>query len=217
MAAQDEREPGVVVMCSCLDPMVQDTPVQDESLPQMDQKREMGAAAAAADFSTPPPFRQSPSPAPSKTVSDNGGSVPLSPLLTQIVEAFAQVTKEEMRKVWGETRHVGQCLQAGKMAAPRVATNELEGSAPAGEDREIRETCRARKATEKVTQGEKLIRVTETCTRERREQLRRKARMRFSEIVKEEGVKQREGRERLVEKARMTYVRIRGRRQKQGC
>ena len=73
------------------------------------------------------------------------------------------------------------------MATPRATTNELEGSAPAGEDREIRETCRARIATVEVTQWEKLIRVTETCTRERREQLRRKARMRFSEIVEEQG------------------------------
>ena len=45
--------------------------------------------------------------------------------------------------------------------------------------------------------------------RERKEQLRRKARMRYAEIVKEQGVKQREGRERLKEKASMTYVRIR--------
>ena len=47
----------------------------------------------------------------------------------------------------------------------------------------------------RVTQGEKLIGVTETCTKERKEQLRRKARMRYAEIVIEQGVKQREGRE----------------------
>ena len=81
------------------------------------------------------------------------------------------------------------------MATPRAATNELEGSAPAGEDRVSWETCRARIATVKVTQGEKLIRVTETCTRERKEQLRRKAKVRYAEIVKERGVKRREGRE----------------------
>ena len=40
-----------------------------------------------------------------------------------------------------EMRQVGQCLQAGKMATPRAATNELKGSAPAGEDRVSRETC----------------------------------------------------------------------------
>ena len=65
----------------------------------------------------------------------------------------------------------------------------------AGEDRVIRETCWARsvrvteEATATVTEREKLIGVTETCTREirhkvkgigreRKEQLRRKARMR---------------------------------------
>ena len=51
--------------------------------------------------------------------------------------------------------------------------------------------------------------------RERKEQLRRKARMRYAEIVKEQGVKQREGRERLKEKARLAYVKIRERRQKE--
>ena len=42
------------------------------------------------------------------------------------------------------------------------------GSAPAGEDREIRETCWARreKVTETVTRLGKLNGVTETCTRE---------------------------------------------------
>ena len=54
MAAQDEREPGGVVMCSVLDPMAQYTPEQDivmeEQFPlsQMDPKPEMGAAAAGA-------------------------------------------------------------------------------------------------------------------------------------------------------------------------
>ena len=39
--------------------------------------------------------------------------------------------------------------------------------------------------------------------------------MRYAEIVREQGVKQREGRERLMEKARLTYVKIRERRQKE--
>ena len=56
---------------------------------------------------------------------------------------------------------VGQCLQADKMATPRAATNELEGSALAGEDRAIRETCRTR---HEVTEEKKLNGVTETCT-----------------------------------------------------
>ena len=59
------------------------------------------------------------------------------------------------------------------MAPPRAPTNELKGSAPAGEDRVIRETCWARsvKVTETVTQGEKLIGVTETCTSETRREV----------------------------------------------
>ena len=56
---------------------------------------------------------------------------------------------------------------SGDMATPRAGSSELKGCAPAGEDRAIRETCWARrvKVTETVTQGEKLIGVTETCTR----------------------------------------------------
>ena len=49
--------------------------------------------------------------------------------------------KDEMEKMRGEMRQMGQCLQAGIMATPRAATNELKGRAPAGENRVIRETC----------------------------------------------------------------------------
>ena len=35
--------------------------------------------------------------------------------------------REEMREMRGEMRQMGQCLQAGKMATPRAATNELGG------------------------------------------------------------------------------------------
>ena len=77
---------------------------------------------------------------------------------------------ENMRTLRGETWQVGQCLQAGIMATPHAATNELEGSAPAGEDRVILETCWASsvRVTEEVTVTvrEKLNGVTETCTRE---------------------------------------------------
>ena len=41
--------------------------------------------------------------------------------------------------------------------------------------------------------------------------------MRYAEIVKEQGVKQRGGRERLKEKARLTYAKIMERRQKETC
>ena len=79
---------------------------------------------------------------------------------------------------------MGQCLQAGmkaitcskaqtarrKMAPPHAGTNELGGSAPAGEDRVIRETWRVtEKVTETVTQtlkGEET-----TCMRETRRQV----------------------------------------------
>ena len=109
-----------------------------------------------------------------------------------------------MKEMRGEMRQVGRCLQVGKMATPRAGADKLGGSATAvgpareaGEDRVIWETCRTRseEATVTVTQRGKLIGVTETCTRERKKQLRRKARLRYAEIVKEQGVKQSEGRE----------------------
>ena len=80
----------------------------------------------------------------------------------------------------GEMQQIGRGLQAGtakivaiarnearttagKMVTPRAATNELRGSAPAGEDRVSQETCWMR---HEVTRMEKLIGVTETCTSE---------------------------------------------------
>ena len=83
------------------------------------------------------------------------------------IKENAKQMKEEMNnkmeEMRGEMRQVGQCLQAGKMATPRAATNELGGRATAvrpaveaGEDRVIRETCWARRVevTETVTQRE---------------------------------------------------------------
>ena len=71
MVAQGERVSGAVGMCSLVvEPMVQDTPVQDIpipeqdivveelELPQMDLETEMGAAAAYD--TSPPPLHQNP-------------------------------------------------------------------------------------------------------------------------------------------------------------
>ena len=147
-------------------PMVQDTPVQDIPIPVQEQflsrtnsKPEMGAAAAYD--TSPPPLHQNP---PIMAESAQPSALDMAQLLAW-VERMENKLKEEMREKRGEMRQVGQCLQAGKMATPRVATNELEGSAPAGEDRVIRETCRVtEKVTETVTVREKLNGVTETCT-----------------------------------------------------
>ena len=92
------------------------------------------------------------------------------------MNANMQAFKSNMRALRGETRRMGQCLQAGIMAAPRAGTNELGRSATAvrpaveaGEDKIIRETCWASsvRVTEEVTvtQREKVNGVTETCTR----------------------------------------------------
>ena len=49
-------------MCSCLDPMAQRIPMQDESLPRVDPEPGMGAAAAEAAVhdTSPPPLYQNP-------------------------------------------------------------------------------------------------------------------------------------------------------------
>ena len=113
-------------MCSCLGPMAQKIPMQDESLPQMDPKREMGAAAAAADFATPPLLRQIPSPVPSKTAHHNGGAGLFSPLVrAQMMEMITQAMRGETQQMnqniirltqtmRGERRQVGDACRRAK-------------------------------------------------------------------------------------------------------
>ena len=163
-------------MCNVLGPMVQDTPEQDivlgeqELPPQMDPEPGMGAvAAAAAECDTSPPLLRNPPPIPAETAQQRAIDI-----ILQAMDAYTQAIINDIR-AWGkekrgETRQMGHGLQADKMATPRAATNELEGSPPAGEDRVIRETCRV---TEKVTvtQREKINGVTETCASETRHQV----------------------------------------------
>ena len=126
MAAQGEREPGVVGSSSnVLDPMAQKTPMQEQISPEMDPKLEMGAAAAAADFATPPLLSQiPPPPVPSKNAHHNGGSRQLTSLeAKQLMEAIQGVinglrTQRDEIRAWGkerrgETRQMGHGLQAG--------------------------------------------------------------------------------------------------------
>ena len=145
--------PGVDIDVMLGEPMVQDgnpeqdVGVEEHKLPQTDPEPGMGAAAAeAAEYDTPPPFlRQTPSPAPSETAHNNGGSMQLNWFeIKQLTEAINGMING-LRTQRGEMRQMGQCLQAGKMATPRAATNELGGSATAlrpavaaGEDRVIR-------------------------------------------------------------------------------
>ena len=99
MAAQDEREPGVVVMCSCLDPMVQDTPVQDESLPQTNSEPEMGAAAAeAAVYGPSPSLLRNPPPIPAETAR------PGTPDMAQICAMLAAMGANINAKMDGNTK-----------------------------------------------------------------------------------------------------------------
>ena len=163
-----------------LDPMAQDKEIEQEMLgveeerfipPQMDPEPGMGAAAAeAAVYDTSPSLpHQNPSPIPAETAQP--GTFDMAQLVAilagmneKMENNINEKMKDEMKKTRDEMRRVGQCLQAGKRATPSAVTNELRGSAPAGEDRAIRETCRVtEKVTETVTR-KKLNGVTETCT-----------------------------------------------------
>ena len=90
--------------------------------------------------------------------------------IMQTMDANTQAFVNDARALRGEMRQVGQCLQADKREPPHAASNELKGSASAGEDRVIRETCRVtEKVTETVTRtlkGEET-----TCTKETRRQV----------------------------------------------
>ena len=161
-------------MCSVLDPMAQDKipeqdiGMQEQSLPQMNPKPEMGAAAAAKYDTSPPLLHQNPPPNPAETARPSALDI-----ILQAKDAHTQAFINNMRALRGEMRQMGHGLQAGIMATPRAGSSELKGSAPAGEDRVIRETCWARRVevTETVTGREKVNGVTETCTSETRREV----------------------------------------------
>ena len=165
-------------MCSnVLDPMAQDIPEQDivmgeqELPPQMDPKPKM---AAVCDTSPPLPHHNPP-PIPAETAhpgaldrdqiyriwQTTGGMNDEIKTVQQMKEEIKKNIDAQLQMMQGEMRQVGQWLHAGIMAALRAEMSELKGSAPAGEDRVIRETRRTR---HEVTEERKLNGVTETCT-----------------------------------------------------
>ena len=151
--------------------MVQDIPEQDIVMeeeeqffpPQMDPKPEMGTAPAeAAVYDTYLPH-QNPPPIPAETVHLS------APDMAQLFAMLAEINNDmdameaNTQTLRGEMQRIGRGLQAGtarmlaitgeKMVPPRAATNELKGSAPAGEDKIIRETGRTRSVKVTVTRG----------------------------------------------------------------
>jgi len=165
MESQGEREPGVLEMdVGLVESMVQDEIPEQEMMvvmqvelpPQINSEPEMGAAAAAAYDTSPPPLRQNP---PILAESAHPSAPDMAQLCAMLaglnnkMDGMAQQMnskidgntnkmdtntneikngmKEEMKEMRGEMRQMGQCLQAGIMAAPRAGTNELGGSATA--------------------------------------------------------------------------------------
>jgi len=203
MESQGEREPGVLEMdVGLLESMAQDGVPEQEMLneqeqfpPQTDPEPEMGAQGSRRMTHPPSPprlLRQNPSPAPSETATDNGGSVLLGPSdiaqLMLMMQANTQQMSEmnekmdgntqqmsemnnkmdgNMQTLRGEMQRVGQCLQGCFMAAPSGSTTEpTRGSVdcvgPAVEDKLIRGTCRTRHVE---------VTTTETLTVTEREKL----------------------------------------------
>ena len=175
MAAQDERESGVVVMCSSvLGPMAQDIPEQDIVMgeqeqffpPQMDPEPEMCAAAAeAAVYDTSPPLlHQNPPLIPAETVH------PSVPDMAQLCAMLAGVTAA-MHQMQGEiknsmekkmdgmaqtVREEMQCMGAGL----QNGLEEVKG----GLEQLKKGNGELRRATRWATEERRLVEVTEEVT-----------------------------------------------------
>ena len=151
--------------------------MQEQFLPQMDPEPEMGAAAAAVCDTLPLHLRQNPSPTPSETATDNGGSVLFSPLaLAQMMEMITQAMRGETqqmnetmeKKMDGMTqtmREEMQCMGAGLQEGQEQLKGEIGKNMTAveqfkiGQGELLRATCWGRLV--EVTEE-----VTGTCTRE---------------------------------------------------
>ena len=140
MASQGEREPGVVGMDEgVLESMAQDGDPEQETLvveeqeqffPQIDPEPEMGAAAAAAYDTSPPPLHQNPPILAESAQSSTPDMARLFAVLAQMEANTSRMEnrmeanlkentnemKDEMKKMRGEMRQMGQCLQAGMKA-----------------------------------------------------------------------------------------------------
>ena len=110
MASQGEREPGVVDMDEgVLESMVQDGDPEQEMLVVQDELLQLNPEPemAAAHGAPPSPLRQSPSPAPSETVTDRGDSASSgSAEISQVGEMFARMLQKwkEWKRKWMEIR-----------------------------------------------------------------------------------------------------------------
>jgi len=163
MAVQGEREQGVLDL-EMLDSMAQDEmtmqnmPImQVEHPPQPNLEPEMGAGAAAV-YDTPPLPGQNPSPVPSETAADNGGSGIAQLILMmqamsgdmqemnnkmdtnaqQIKNEMKNEMKNQMEELRGEMQRIGRGLQAGLMAIACDETTEHKMAAPRAGANELR-------------------------------------------------------------------------------
>ena len=136
MAAQGERESGVVVMCSVLGPMAQDIPEQDivmgelELPPQMDPKPEMGAAAEAAVYDTSPsPPHKNPPPIPAETVRLSAPDMAqLFAIINDIKNEISEKANRMEEKMEGNTKK----MEANIKEEMKEQMKETRDEMPAG-------------------------------------------------------------------------------------
>ena len=181
MAAQGERVPGVVDMCSLVgEPMAQDEDAEQEMLvveeqeqspPQMDPEPEMGAAAAYD--TSPPPLHQNP---PILAESAQLSTFDMAQLMAMLAGMRGetrqmnekmdgnaqQIKKKNMEEMRGEMRQMGHGLQAGIMAIVCRKTRTASGkmAAPRAGTSELRGSATAVRPV--VEAGEDRV-IWETC------------------------------------------------------
>ena len=87
----------------------------------------MGAAAAAEYDTSPPHLRQIPSPAPSETETDGGGSVMLSPLvMAQMIEMITQAMRGEMQQMGSKIDGVNKQMETSTSEIKTNARNLMD-------------------------------------------------------------------------------------------
>ena len=169
--------------------------MQVEHPPQPNLEPEMGAGAAAV-YDTPPLPGQNPSPVPSETAADNGGSGIAQLILMmqamsgdmqemnnkmdtnaqQIKNEMKNEMKNQMEELRGEMQRIGRGLQAGLMAIACDETTEHKMAAPRAGANELRGSvdCVGPAVEDKVireTCKTRLVQVTEKVTVTEREKL----------------------------------------------
>ena len=168
MAAQDEREPGVVVMCSLVGrPMVQDIPEQDivmgelELPPQMDPKPEMGAAEAAVYDTSPSLLHKDPSPIPAQTARPS--AVDMAQLVAILAGMENRMENNINNKMKNEINGIREGMEANTSRMEQTMREEMQCMG-AGLQGGLEELNKGNEELLRATSWGRLAEVTEEVT-----------------------------------------------------